>query len=152
MHPILNTLHSYNRYLLLAALLFVLYRSFSGWLGKKPFEKADNTASVALLGLTHLQALLGLILYFVTSPYTTTAGLSMKDPWVRYFKAEHIAAMLIAVILIQAGRSISKAAASSERKHKMLAIYTSIATIIIVGSLAPKGLLFGTLASAVVGE
>lgn len=151
MHPILVTLHSYNRYLLLAALLFVLYRSFSGWLGKKPYEKMDNAASAALLGFTHLQAALGLVMYFATSPYTTGGG-SMKDPWVRYFKAEHIASMLIAVILIHAGRSISKAAASPERKHKMLAIYTSIATIIIVGTLAMKGLLFGNLASAVAGQ
>ncbi|MBK7935879.1 MAG: hypothetical protein IPJ82_01740 [Lewinellaceae bacterium] len=151
MHAILVALHSYNRYLLLAALVFVLYRSYSGWLGNKPFEKADNTASVALLGLTHLQALLGLIMYFFTSPYTTT-GLPMSDSWARYFKAEHIAAMLIAVILIQAGRSVSKAAATPERKHKMLAIYTSIALVIVAGTLAMKGLLFGNLAAAVAGQ
>lgn len=147
MHAILDTLHSYNRYLLLAALAFVLFRSFGGWLGKKPFDKTDNAASAALLGLTHLQALVGLIMYFATSPYTTS-GLSMQDPWVRYFKAEHITAMLLAVILIQAGRSISKKAATPERKHKMLAVYTSIAALLIVGTLAMKGLLFGTMASA----
>jgi len=152
MHAILVTLHSYNRYLLLAALLFVLYRSFSGWMSKKPFEKADNTASVALLGLTHLQALLGLIMYFATSTYTTTAGLSMKDPWVRYFKAEHIAAMLIAVVLVQLGRTFSKKAATDEDKHKKLAIYTAIATLIIFGTLAMKGLLFGNLASVAAGQ
>ncbi|MCB0528145.1 MAG: hypothetical protein KDC65_06705, partial [Saprospiraceae bacterium] len=90
--------------------------------------------------------LLGLIMYFFTSPYTT-GGQSMKDPWVRYFKAEHIAAMLLAVILIQAGRSISKAAADPERKHRMLAIYTSIAFLLIVGTLAMKGLLFSTMAA-----
>lgn len=152
MHAILVTLHSYNRYLLLAALLFVLYRSFSGWMGKKPFEKADNTASVALLGLTHLQAVLGLIMYFATSAYTTTAGLSMKDPWVRYFKAEHIAAMLIAVVLIQLGRTFSKKAATDEDKHKKLAIYTAIATLIVFGTLAMKGLLFGNLATVAAGQ
>lgn len=152
MHAILVTLHSYNRYLLLAALLFVLYRSFSGWMSKKPFEKADNTASVALLGLTHLQALLGLVMYFATSTYTTTAGLSMKDPWVRYFKAEHIAAMLIAVVLVQLGRTFSKKAATDEDKHKKLAIYTAIATLIIFGTLAMKGLLFGNLASVAAGQ
>jgi membrane protein DedA with SNARE-associated domain len=151
MHPILVTLHSYNRYLLLAALLFVLYRSLSGWLGNKPYEKADNAASAALLGFTHLQALLGLIMYFATSPYTTSGG-SMKDPWVRYFKAEHIAAMLIAVALIQVGRSLSKKATIDVEKHKKVAIYTSVAALIIVGTLAMKGLLFGNLASAVAGQ
>ncbi len=151
MHPILVTLHSYNRYLLLAALLFVLYRSLSGWLGNKPYEKADNAASAALLGFTHLQALLGLIMYFATSPYTTGGG-SMSDPWIRYFKAEHIAAMLLAVALIQVGRSLSKKANIDAEKHKKVAIYTSIATLIIVGTLAMKGLLFGNLASAVAGQ
>jgi hypothetical protein len=151
MHPLLVTLHSYNRYLLLAALLFVLYRAFSGWTGKKPFGKADNAASAALLGLTHLQALLGLIMYFATSAYTTTPGLSMKDPWVRYFKAEHIAAMLIAVVLIQLGRTFSKKAAGDEEKHKKLAIYTAIAAVIIFGTLAMKGLLIGSLASVTGG-
>jgi hypothetical protein len=148
MHPFLSTLHSYNRYLLLAALLFVLFRSFSGWLGNKPYTKTDNAASAALLGLTHLQLLLGLILYFATSPYTTAPGLSMKDPWVRYFKAEHIAAMLVAVVLIQLGRTFSKKAASDQEKHRKVAIYTAIATLIIAGTLAMKGLLLGTLASA----
>ncbi|MBV6441608.1 MAG: hypothetical protein DYG98_21345 [Haliscomenobacteraceae bacterium CHB4] len=151
MHPLLSTLHSYNRYLLLAALLFVLYRSFSGWLGNKPYEKTDNTASTALIILTHLQLLLGLILYFATSPYTTGPG-SMKDPWVRYFKAEHIAAMLIAVVLIQLGRTFSKKAATDAEKHKKVAIYTAIATLIIFGTLAMKGLLFGNLASVVSGQ
>lgn len=152
MHPLLSNLHSYNRYLLLVALLFVLYRSLSGWLGNKPYEKTDNTAATVLLVFTHLQLLLGLILYFGTSHYTTTPGLSMKDPWVRYFKAEHIAAMLIAVVLIQLGRSFSKKATLDTEKHKKVAIYTSIAAIIIFGTLAMKGLLFGNLASVVNGQ
>ncbi|MBN8678495.1 MAG: hypothetical protein J0M29_09735 [Chitinophagales bacterium] len=146
MHTILNALHSYNRYLILAALVYVLFRSWSGWMGKKPFEKADNTASVALLGLAHLQLLLGLIQYFVTSAYTT-GDMPVSDPWVRYFKMEHISGMILAVVLIQLGRTFSKKAQSDEEKHKKLAIYTTVATLIIVGMLAMKGLLFGTLAS-----
>lgn len=146
MHTILNALHSYNRYLILAALVYVLFRSWSGWMGKKPFEKADNTASVALLGLAHLQLLLGLIQYFVTSAYTT-GDMPISDPWVRYFKMEHISGMILAVVLIQLGRTFSKKAQSDEEKHKKLAIYTTVATLIIVGMLAMKGLLFGTLAS-----
>jgi membrane protein DedA with SNARE-associated domain len=90
-------------------------------------------------------------MYFATSAYTTTPGLSMKDPWVRYFKAEHIAAMLIAVVLIQLGRTFSKKAAGDEEKHKKLAIYTAIAAVIIFGTLAMKGLLIGSLASVTGG-
>lgn len=150
MYPILNTLHSYNRYLLMAALVFVLFRSISGWLGKKPYEKADNAAGAALLGLAHLQLLLGLILYSI-SPRTQAAfddmATAMKNATLRYFAVEHITAMVIAVVLIQVGRTLSKKAQDDTGKHKKAAIYTIIATVIILGSLAPKGLLFGTVAS-----
>ena len=152
MQTILTSLHSYNRYLILAALVFVLIRSYGGWFGRKPFERLDNTASVALLGLAHLQLLIGLIMYAFTSSWTQTAfadfGAAMKDPMQRYFAVEHIAGMLIAVGLIQVGRTLSRKAADPLRQHKMLAIYTSIATLVIVLILLlpQKGLLFGTIA------
>jgi hypothetical protein len=155
MHQILNTLHSYNRYLLLAALVFVLYRAYTGWLGKKAYAKADNSASAALVGLAHLQLLLGSIQYFFTSAYTRTAfadmGAAMKNEWLRYFAVEHIAMMTLAVACIQVGRTLSKKAAADHAKHRKLAIWTSVAVLLIVASLAPKGLLFSTLA-AVAGQ
>lgn len=150
-HAIINTLHAYNRYLILAALLFVLYRSFSGWLGKKPFVNADDKASLVLLILSHIQLLLGIIQYWVTSPRTQAAfanfGAAMKDSWLRYFAVEHVSAMLIAIVLIQLGRTFSKKAATAESKHRKLAVYTAIAALLIFGTLAMKGLLFNSLAS-----
>lgn len=151
MHPILVALHSYNRYLLLIALVFVLYRSYSGWLGKKPYVKADNAAGAALLGLTHLQLLLGLIMYAFTSPYTQTAfanmKAAMKNEWQRYFAVEHIMVMLIAVVCIQLGRTFSKKAVGDEKKHRTVAIYTTVAVLLIILSLAPKGLLFSSMSA-----
>lgn len=151
MYDLINTLHSYNRYLLLVALLFVLYRSITGWMGRKPYEKLDNTASAILLGLTHLQLLLGLVLYAV-SPIVKAAfedfGAAMKNSWLRYIAVEHVTAMLIAVVLIQMGRTLSKRTADPVEKHRKVAIYTGLATIIIVVTLGMKGLLFGTLKEA----
>lgn len=149
MDTFLITLHSYNRYAILAALVFVLIRAYSGWLGQKPFEKADDKGSLVLLILSDLQLLLGLALYAFFSNWTQTAfadfGAAMKDPMQRYFAVEHIAAMLIAVGLIHAGRSTAKKAGDAKGKHKKLAIFTTIALLIIVGTLAQKGLLFGSL-------
>jgi hypothetical protein len=152
MYPILVELHAYNRYLLLAALVFVLFRAYSGWLGKKPYEKADNAGSAALLGFTHLQLLLGLILYFV-SPRSTAAmadmKAAMKDEWLRYFGVEHITVMLLAIVMIQLGRTFSKKATDDTEKHRKLAIYTTLGVLLIVLSLAPKGLLLARLANVV---
>ncbi|MCB0526526.1 MAG: hypothetical protein H6576_19200 [Lewinellaceae bacterium] len=152
MHQIINALHSYNRYLILVAILYVLYRSWSGWQGKKAFTKSDNTASVALLGLAHLQLLLGLIQYFGTSTIVKSAlsdmGAAMKNGWLRYFAVEHITIMILAVACIQIGRTLSKKATVDVTKHKKLAIWTTAAFVLIVGGLAMKGLLFSTLAEA----
>ena len=142
MHTLLNALHSYNRYLIM------IFRSWSGWMGKKKYEKTDNTASLILLALAHLQLLTGLIQYFFTSAYTT-GDMPISDPWVRYFKMEHISAMVLAVILIQLGRTFTKKAHSSELKHKKTALYTTIAAVIIFAMLTMKGLFLGTLATAV---
>jgi quinol-cytochrome oxidoreductase complex cytochrome b subunit len=148
MYQLLDTLHSYNRYLLFAALLLVLFRAYSGWMGKKPFEKLDNTGSLVLLILTHTQLLIGLILYAFLSPYTQAAfanmGAAMKDSTLRYFAVEHFIMMLIAVVLIQLGRTFSKKATEDGQKHRKLAIYTTAAVVLILASLAPKGLLFAS--------
>ena len=149
MDTFLITFHSYNRFFVLAALVFLLFRAYSGWLGRKPFEIIDDKASLVLMILSDVQLLAGLVLYAFLSTWTQTAfanfGAAMKDPMQRYFAVEQIAAMLLAIGLIHAGRFISKKAQSPERKHKILAIYTTIALLIIVGTLAQKGLLFGRL-------
>lgn len=144
-HYVLANIHAWNRYLLLAALIFVLYRAYSGWFGRRNYDKTDNASSAALLGLTHLQLLLGLILYFGTSTYTKAAfanmGAAMKDSTLRYYAVEHITVMLLAVVMIQLGRTLSKKSAAHQDKFRKLAIYTSIGLGLILLSLAPKGLL-----------
>jgi hypothetical protein len=148
MHAILNTIHSYNRYLLLALLIFVTVRALMGWLGKRPYEKLDNATGGALVGLTHLQLLVGLIQYLLTSAYTKAAfadmGAAMKNPWLRYFAVEHISMMLIAVVLIQTGRTLAKRRSDDTAKHRTVAIYTGIALLLILASLASKGIVIGS--------
>ncbi|MBL7826608.1 MAG: hypothetical protein JNJ57_08265 [Saprospiraceae bacterium] len=152
MHNIINTLHSYNRYLILAALVFVLYRSWTGWQGRKAYGKNDNLSATILLGLAHLQLLLGLIQYFGTSTIVKSAladmGNAMKTPWLRYFAVEHITIMILGIACIQIGRSLSKKAADDTTKHKKIAIWTTAATVLIIAGLAMKGLLFSTVAAA----
>lgn len=150
MHTLINTLHSYNRYLILAALVYVLYRSWTGWKGNRAFEKSDNTASVALLGLAHLQLVLGLLQYFVFNGYHRNfadMAATMKNSTARYFTVEHITIMILAIAAVQVGRTLSKKATDDTEKHKKLAVWTTIATVLVVVGLSMKGLLFGTVAS-----
>lgn len=149
----LNHLHSFNRYFLLIALFYVLYRAFDGWLRRKPFTAADDKASLVLFILAHLQLTIGLIQYFFTSGQTTIwfgniAG-AMKNSWARYFVVEHITAMILAIILISVGRIASKKATSDNEKHRKLAIYTAVALLIIIGTLSMRGLLFSRVVDVV---
>jgi hypothetical protein len=149
MHQIINSIHHYNRYALLAVLLFVLGRSLAGWLSRRPYEKLDSTLGGILVGLAHLQLLTGLVQYFVTSSYTKAAmadmGAAMKNPLLRYFAVEHLTGMLLAVILIQVGRTRSKRQLDSTTRHKTMAIFTIIATLVILAVLGSKGIIVGGL-------
>jgi len=133
---LLNT-HNVVRWLLLAVIIFVLVRSWGGFLGKKPYEKLDKAIGGALIGFTHTQLILGVIL-FIVSPLTelafTNFADAMKDPVLRY-PFEHAFVMVLAVVLIQMGRTISKRATDPVKKHKSVALYTTIAVVLILSRM-----------------
>jgi hypothetical protein len=130
--------HSGVRYLVLLLLVIVVIKSLLGFVGKKPFGKADNLLSLFLLIFTHIQALAGLILYFV-SPFVKFGSDTMKDKFTRYWTVEHIFAMLIAVVLITVARSTSKKMADPVSKHKRLFIFNVIALVIVVVTILLSG-------------
>jgi hypothetical protein len=131
LYKILLETHSGTRYLVLLLLLAVIFKSLAGLVGKKPFGKADNLLSLFLLIFTHIQALAGLILYFL-SPWVKFGSTTMSDKITRYWTVEHIFAMLIAVVLITVARSTSKKMADPAAKHMRLLILNAIALAIIV--------------------
>jgi len=139
MYQIINTLHHYNRWLLLFAMLFVLSRTLTGWLSKKSYEKIDNIGAASMLGFAHLQLVLGLILYFALSPVVQIAfndfGAAMKNADIRYYAVEHLITGIAGVTLIQIGRIKSKKAVESVAKHKTMFIFTSIALLLILSRM-----------------
>ncbi len=131
---ILVLVHNLLRWILLPLIAFVLYRSYVGWLTNKAFEKLDNALGGAMIGLAHSQLLIGLILYFTSGKgyqFITTPGF-MKDPITRLYALEHPLTMIIAIVLLQLGRSFSKKASSDTARFKTIAIYTTIAMLLIL--------------------
>jgi uncharacterized membrane protein len=130
-YEILKSAHSGWRYLVLILLVVALLQALAGWFGKKNYTEGNRKLNVFTLISAHIQFLLGLALYFV-SPFTkgdTSVALY------RYWKMEHIALMLIAVILITVGNARSKKVADAVAKHKAIAIFFGIAFILIIGSI-----------------
>ena len=130
--------HSYLRYVVLVLLIIVVVASLVGWLGKKPYTGTNNRLSLSLLIATHVQFLLGFILYFV-SPFVQFNSSTMKDATTRYWTVEHISMMIIAVALITAGRNTAKKMTVDEAKHKRLFIFNTIALLIILAAIATSG-------------
>ena len=123
--------HSYLRYIILILLVVVIITSLMGMTNKKPYTNGDNKLSLYLFIATHLQLLLGLILFFV-SPVVQFSGEAMKNAATRYWLVEHNTAMLIAIVFITLARTTSKKMTDSQAKHKRMFIFNLIALIIIV--------------------
>src|SRR5690606_42004172 len=63
-------LHSWMRWVVLAAAVIVVLRALRGWLASQPWGPTDDKAGRIFTGVLDLQFLLGLILYAVLSPIT----------------------------------------------------------------------------------
>jgi len=135
MHSIVLILHSLNRFILLVLLLTVIIRTLMGWQSKAAFSNTDNKLGLFLFISTHTQLLLGLILYFV-SPIVIFSGASMQDKVARYWLVEHLVGMLIAVVLITMGRTMTKKITDSTAKYKRMFLFNIIALVIILAVIA----------------
>ena len=127
--------HSGFRYIVFLMVLIAILRAFANWLGKKPYSNGNRKFNLFAMIAVHTQILVGLVLYFL-SPNVRFGGGVMKDANARYWTVEHISMMIIAMILITIGHSRSKKAILPEAKHKAIAIFYSLAFVIIVVALA----------------
>ena len=143
MYPTLLHLHSGFRYVVSILLILSIILSFAGWFGKSAYTEGNRKLNLFTLISAHIQLLLGLVLYFV-SPFVQFNSSTMKTDALRYWTVEHITMMIIAIVLITIGHSKSKKAVLPVAKHKTIAIFYTIALVIIVlAILASKRSFFG---------
>lgn len=132
--------HSFWAYFVLIVLVVTIINSIIGLVGKKEFIAKDFRLALFSLIVTHIQLLLGLILWFV-SPMglkaITNSGMGevMKNSVLRLNAVEHPMMMIIAVILITVGYSKQKKKLVSNGKFKTIVIFYILALIVILGRL-----------------
>jgi low temperature requirement protein LtrA len=131
-------LHSTLRYLILIALIVVIVKSLVGWLGKKQYTNIDNRIGLYLFIFTHMQLVIGLVLYFV-SDVVQFNGATMKNKDLRYWAVEHLTIMLISIVLITMARITSKKMSSDEAKHKRMVIFNGVALLLILVAISMSG-------------
>ncbi|MFA6260462.1 MAG: hypothetical protein WC760_03275 [Bacteroidia bacterium] len=138
MFTTLLILHNLLRWGVLLGGLYAITKSALGVMRKSDFTANENRAHVIFVMFCHTQLLIGLILYFI-SPNVQAAladmGAAMKDPMLRLVGVEHISVNIIAIALIQMGRTLSKKATDAVTKHKRALIWFSIGFILILSRI-----------------
>lgn len=135
MYEILLALHNITRWLVLAAAFWALARAFMGWRNKSAWTESDRKAGLFYGIAVDVQFLLGLILSFV-SPIVTGAfedlGQAMQVAGLRYFIAEHIPLMLVALIVVHITSAMTKKADDDAARHRRSLVGYGLATLLIL--------------------
>jgi uncharacterized membrane protein YcfT len=134
----LKDTHSLLRWIVILACLWALLRVWSGFFGRSEWTRKDQMAGLIFTSLLNLQIILGLVLYGI-SPITRSAMMNfaaaMTDSILRFYAVEHLAGMLLAGVIAQAGYSMSKRAGTHRGKFLRAAIAYSIAAVLILASI-----------------
>jgi len=140
MYTTIQFLHSYWAYLVLIIVAIATINALIGFFSKKEYGPKDFRLALFALIVTHLQLILGLSLYFL-SPLgmksIATNGMStiMKDSALRLNAVEHPMVMILVVVFITIGYSKHKKKLVSTPKFKMLAIFYSIALVLMLSRI-----------------
>jgi len=131
MYEFVKYLHSGFRFIVLLLVVLAIVQSLAGWLGKKAYTEGNRKINLFAMISAHTQLLIGLAVYFV-SPFVQFGSQTMKEATTRYWTVEHIAMMIFAIVLITIGHSKSKKALLPEAKHRAIAIFYTLAVVVIV--------------------
>jgi membrane protein DedA with SNARE-associated domain len=124
---ILVSAHSGLRWIALVLLLLAIYNAFTA----KTYEKKHRLVNLFAMISLHTQLLIGLVLYFTSDKVQFIEGW-MKSPLLRFYGMEHLAGMLIAIVLVTIGHSKSKKATESSDKFKAIKLWYVLALILIL--------------------
>jgi heme/copper-type cytochrome/quinol oxidase subunit 2 len=137
---ILKMIHSFWAYLVVLAVAVATINALMGYLGKKEYQPKDFRIALFTLIVSHIQLLIGLIIYFV-SPLGlqsfSTNGMSevMGNSLLRLYAVEHPLMMIITVVFITVGYSKHKTKLVSGPKFKMLAVFYTLGLLCLLSRI-----------------
>lgn len=137
-------IHSLLRWLVLLTGILAAARGLSGWRSRRPWTLPDERAGFWFITTLDLQLLLGLLLYVALSSITRGAfqdfGGAMRDTVVRFWAVEHLFGMVVGIALAHIGRSRIHKTGNDARRHKLAAIFFTLALLAILASIPWPGL------------
>ena len=139
MYSILKNIHSYWAYLVLLVLILSIFNAITGKINGKDFESRDLRLSLFGLIFSHLQLLIGLILYFVSPWFDQWSNLGMggvmKDAQTRLFLVEHPFTNILAIALITIGWSVQKQQSDPSKKFLRIALLYGLGLLLLMSRI-----------------
>lgn len=139
MYSTVYFIHSWWAYLVLLVLVIASVNSLIGFFTKKEYGANDFRISLFTLIVSHIQLLIGIVLYFVAPYFKAYSELGMggvmKDSTLRLYLVEHPVVMILAVVFITMGYSKHKKKLTSHPKFKTLAIFYTLALILVLSRI-----------------
>lgn len=139
MYEIVKNLHSWWAYLALAILVVAFANALMGYVSKRNFSDKDLRISLFALIFSHIQLLLGLVLYFVSPVGFSQLG-EMKEATIRLTSLEHPLINILALVLITIGWSKHKKVEGNFKFRKIFFFYG--AGLLLILSRIPWSLWF----------
>jgi quinol-cytochrome oxidoreductase complex cytochrome b subunit len=136
LYNVILALHNIVRWIVLITAILALVRAYLGWLQGREWSARDRQTGVYFTSAMDTQLLLGLILVFI-SPWTRAlitgnfTGM-MSDPTMRFFSAEHLPFMILAVVLAHIGSARARRATQATAKFRQSAIFFSLSVVVIL--------------------
>lgn len=139
MYNTVKLLHSYWAYLVLIVLVIAVINAILKSVSGKEYQAKDFRISLFTLIVSHIQLLIGVLLYFVSPRLDLFSELGMggvmKDAVHRLYLVEHPFINILAVVLITIGYSKHKKKLTSKAKLKLIAIFYTIALVLFLSRI-----------------
>ena len=140
MYEAILTVHSYWAYLVVLVITLATFNGLIGFFTKRDYAPKDFRISLFGLIVTHIQLLIGIIIFFVSPTIVWFSegigvGEIMKDPLLRLYNLVHPMMMILMVVFVTMGYSKHKKKLTSTPKFKMLAIFYTIAWLLMLSRI-----------------
>lgn len=135
MYTNLLLLHGLFRWLMLAALLYSLYRAAGGYFAGRAFTRTDNLLRHWTATVAHIQLMLGCAVYFTSPVIAYFRGHfreAVQQKEMAFFGLIHMLLMLTAITFITIGSALAKRKTANRDKFRVMLLWFLLALLIIL--------------------
>lgn len=132
-------LHNVLRWVVLILLIWAIVKGIMAWTSGKKYDPKDRKPFLFTLIASHVQLVLGLVLYLV-GPWRDVVANQLLETealarFERFWKMEHITLMLLAIVLITLGHSRLKKDGPDTKRYRSATIMFIVALLMILAAI-----------------